>query len=299
MVKVSVIIPTYGKPIYLEKAIKSVLSQTLKEIELIVVDDNDPEAEARALTETLVKQYALDDRFYYIKHPQNLNGAVARNTGISASNGRYISFLDSDDEYMPERLEKCFNKMEETDSNIAGVYTGCEFRKAGKVYSIYKDVKEGNYLVSTLACTFMFCTGSNIFARRNVVEELHGFDRNFLRHQDYEFLARLFENYSLTAIPEVLVIKNNENMNLPDVEKMINIKKQYVNKFRDVIKQLPDKEQQYIYHSQYVQLAESAIRAKRYRLADSLYKKAQRHGKLTFKEVSRRIGLVGNNLIHR
>jgi len=65
----------------------------------------------------------------------------------------------------------------------------------------------------------MFGTGSNIFIRKSVVDELKGFDEAFLRHQDYEFLVRVFEKYTLEAIPEILVIKNNENLNLPDVNK--------------------------------------------------------------------------------
>lgn len=73
----------------------------------------------------------------------------------------------------------------------------------------------------------MFCTGSNIFVRRAVIDELNGFDEAFLRHQDYEFLVRLFEKYSLIALPDILVIKNNENVNMPDVVKMESVNKQY------------------------------------------------------------------------
>ena len=103
MEKVSVIMPTYGKPELLGRSIRSVQNQTYPEWELIIVDDNNPETEGRKQTETLMEQYAADKRIRYIKHEHNMNGSAARNTGIAAATGDYIAFLDSDDEYAPER----------------------------------------------------------------------------------------------------------------------------------------------------------------------------------------------------
>ena len=104
---ISVIIPTYGRPQYLEKAILSVLHQSLRDLELIIVDDNNPMTEARQMTDQLVEKYAkIDSRIKYIRHEKNKNGAVARNTGFAVAQGKYISLLDSDDEYMTARLQK-------------------------------------------------------------------------------------------------------------------------------------------------------------------------------------------------
>lgn len=295
---VSVIIPTYGMPLFLDRTVNSVLNQTLKDIEIFVVDDNNPGTDERKETEIIMGSFH-DERLHYLKHPHNLNGSVARNTGISQASGKYLSFLDSDDEYMSERLEKCVNTMESADSSIAGVYTGCEFRRAGETYHVMNTVKAGQYLVETLACTFNLGTGSNLFIRKSVVDELNGFDGAFLRHQDYEFMARIFEKYSLTSISEVLVIKNNENFNLPNVEKIIEIKKQYLKKFEPLIQKCSNQEKAYIFHSQYLQIAEAAQRTKNYRLADQYYKKAQLQGGLTIKEQMRRVAFWGKNLIKR
>jgi len=288
--KISVIIPTYGEPFFLEKAVNSVLRQSLTELELIIVDDNNPGSKARMITEILVSKYAsIDSRIQYIKHECNKNGAEARNTGFAIARGKYISLLDSDDEYMINRLRLCYDAMENAPEAVAGVYTGCEFRFKGKVYNRHYDVKCGNFLVETLACKFMFCTGSNIFVRKSVVNELHGFDSSFLRHQDYEFLVRVFEKYSLIAIPEILVVKNNENFNLPNLEKQIAIKKQYLEKFKYIIDELTEKDVNYIMHGNFINVAENAMRQNNFKKANEFYGIASQYGRLSSREWIRRI----------
>lgn len=299
MTKISVIIPTYGKPVFLKQSIESVVNQTFKDWELIIVDDNNPETDERRNTEVIVESFLKrDSRIQYIKHERNKNGAAARNTGFAVAVGEYISLLDSDDEYLPTRLQKCFNIMDSAPKNFAGVYTGCEYRKGGKTFSIVKDVKSGNFLTETLACTFQFCTGSNIFVRKRVVDELQGFDETFLRHQDYEFLVRLFEKYSLEAIPEVLVIKNNENFNVPNLRKMEKVKVQYLEKFKNLIDSLPIKDQKRIFYSQYIGLAESAMRSGKYKDAIPFYKKADEYFTIHWKEWIRMLAFPIYNLIH-
>ncbi len=288
---ISIIIPTYGTPEGLSEAIGSVLAQTYRDWELIVVDDNDPDSEARQQTEKLMETFS-DGRIRYIRHLKNLNGAVARNTGFAIARGEYISLLDSDDMYLPERLEKCLAVMEAAPTNVAGVYTGCEFRRGGKVYHVETNVKPGNFLKETLACSFRFHTGSNIFVRKSVVDEINGFDPLFLRHQDYEFLARVFERYDLAAIPEVLVVKNNENVNLPKVQKMIQIKEQYLKKFSQQIEALSADDRCFVYHMQYVSIAEAALRSGEMTIARDYYKKASGYGSLSGKELLRRLAFV-------
>ena len=267
------------------------MAQSLSDWELFVVDDNNPDTEAREKTERLLHTFLQDYRIQYLKHDKNLNGAVARNTGLAKATGKYIAFLDSDDEYKEERLQKCFDLMENEPGNIAGVYSGCEFRRGGKRYHIERKIESGNYLVQTLACTFRFCTGSNIFVRKSVIDQIGGFDGAFLRHQDYEFLARIFKNYNIAAIPEVLVVKNNENINLPNVQQIIDIKYQYLNKFEEYIKELPIADQMYIYHSQWLSVAEAAIRSKENLLSKEYYQKAAEYGGLSIKEMMRSVAL--------
>lgn len=299
MFKVSVIITTYGKPVFLKQCIESVVNQSLKDWELIVVDDNNPQTQERVETEILMSKYRNRANIRYIKHDCNKNGAVARNTGLTEAKGKYIALLDSDDEYKPERLCRCCEILDKADENVAGVYTGCEYRKRGKVFDIANEAKTGNYLVDTLACKFHLYTGSNIFVRKCVVDELNGFDPTFLRHQDYEFMVRLFEKYSLIGIPEVLVIKNNENYNLPDINKLIAVKEQYLTKYNRIIQRLSEEKRNYIYLWNNITLAENAMGQREYKLARKYYKEATKYGNLPAKAIFRRVAFPLYNLIVR
>ncbi len=289
MPTVSVIIPTYGEPDLLGGAIDSVLSQTYRDFELIVVDDNNPCTAAREATEAVMSKYLKYEKVKYIKHSKNKNGAAARNTGLKEASGEYIAFLDSDDLYMPTRLEKCLSALcDAADPRCMGVYTGCEFRRNGKTYRLFSDIESGNFLRDTLATTFMFSTGSNIFMRREAIEAVCGFDENFLRHQDYEFLVRYFEKYDLLAIAEVLVIKNNDNKNLPNAERVREIKEQYIKKYTYIIDTLSDKDMRYVYSSQYIQIAEAYLQAKNFEEAKKYYALAKRYMPFSVKTILRR-----------
>ena len=94
---VSVIIPTYKRSEMLPRAVESALNQTYSNIEVVVVDDNDPESTWRKDTSERMLQFKNDNRVKYICHEKNSNGSVARNTGIKNSAGSIIAFLDDDD----------------------------------------------------------------------------------------------------------------------------------------------------------------------------------------------------------
>ena len=104
--EVSVVITTYKRPEKLGRAIKSVLDQTLKEWELIIVDDNNGDSPFRSETEAFMASYLADPRVRYIKHEKNSGAPAARNTGIKAAAGTYIALLDDDDEFESTKLEK-------------------------------------------------------------------------------------------------------------------------------------------------------------------------------------------------
>ena len=102
---VSVIITTFARPDNLIRAIKSVLNQTYKPIEIIVVDDNGKGTPSQQETEKILREYICSGAIQYITHDMNKNGSAARNTGFRASMGEYVNFLDDDDEFAPTKIE--------------------------------------------------------------------------------------------------------------------------------------------------------------------------------------------------
>lgn len=104
---VSIIMPSYNTAQYIGATIKSVLNQTYTNWELIIVDDCSTDN-----TDEVVKKYLNDKRIKYLKNEQNSGAAISRNRALRAARGQWIAFLDSDDLWMPEKLEKqiCFMK---------------------------------------------------------------------------------------------------------------------------------------------------------------------------------------------
>lgn len=100
--KVSVVIPTYNRAHILGRAIVSVLGQTYRDIELIVVDDGSVDG-----TDKLLQTFT-DPRLRYVRQTQNRGVSAARNRGISEARGEWLAFLDSDDEWLPQKLERQF-----------------------------------------------------------------------------------------------------------------------------------------------------------------------------------------------
>lgn len=234
--KVSIIIPTYKRPKRLSRAIESVLNQTYSNIEVIVVDDNNPGTEYRMYTELEMEKYKNNSKVRYIKHSRNKNGAAARNTGIKYSNGKYIAFLDDDDEYLPTRIEKQVQKMESLDDSWGACYTGYKKIHANNKVQVSKETREGRLYVEALMRSIYIGSGSNLLVRRRVVEEINGFDESFQRNQDLEFLVRILEKYKLAYIDSCeLIIHYEIREKRLSFDDLVKVDKKFFDKFKDKI----------------------------------------------------------------
>lgn len=136
---VSVVIPVYNVEPYLCQCLDSVISQTLKDIEIICVDDGSTDNSLNIL-----KEYANKDTRFIILQQENLHAGIARNAGLKIAKGKYIIFLDSDDFFELDMLEKMYNKIIQDDSDMiaCGFYryndkTG--FTKINHIDSIYVE----------------------------------------------------------------------------------------------------------------------------------------------------------------
>lgn len=229
---VSVVIPTFKNRGGLVNSIESVLSQNYKgRLEVIVVDDNEPNSLYRRSTKALMSTFKNDSRVKYICHESNKNGAAARNTGIRNSSGEYIAFLDDDDVFLKDKITKQVDYLV-THQNMSAVY--CHYRKSIK--QVYDMTIEGNGTRDILLLKSNFQTSTLMF-RRESIESINGFDEKFIRHQDYELLLRFFSaGYKIGCVQEILVeLGSNQGENIPKGYKLNKIKALFFEKFNQFI----------------------------------------------------------------
>ena len=193
MVLVSAVIPTRGRPELLLRAVRSVLAQTLREIEAVVVIDGQDLATEHAL-ETLVRE---DGRVRVIALPVSVGGSDARNRGVAEASGKWIAFLDDDDEWLPGKLEA---QIEAVAASTAPVVIGtCKIiaRTPGNDYVWPRRMPEpGEPICEYLLARRTLSRGegsiqtSTFFVRRSLMLG-QPFKSGQLKHQDTEWLLRV------------------------------------------------------------------------------------------------------------
>jgi len=230
---ISVIIPTRNRAELLERAIKSVLNQTHRNLELLIIDDASVDN-----TRTIIEKYS-DQKIKYYRLEERKGGAVARNKGIMNSTGTYIAFLDDDDEWMPEKLEKQICLLEK-HAEAALCYTGRKIVREGgwltgfsKKYSFslpatddqFKEIMSDNFIGVT----------SSVLVKREVLTELNGFDENLPAYQDYDLFIRILKKCKSCGIDEPLVIYHLEKINRVSLtrESIIEAEKLLEEKYKD------------------------------------------------------------------
>ncbi|MFX1355950.1 MAG: glycosyltransferase family 2 protein [Promethearchaeota archaeon] len=279
---VSVIIPTYKRNTTLERAIKSVLNQTMDNLEIIVVDDNDEKSKYRKLNEKLMSKYRNNNKIIYLKHKTNLNAAVARNTGISYSSSKYIAFLDDDDEFLEKKLELQINLLEKLDNSWGAVYCGYSKYRNNKLNSTYLNLSHGNLKIKLLLMENPIAAGSTLLIRRAILNELNGFDITFLRHQDWELLMRFFKKYKIAYVNQNLVkINIDDNVVITNSENLIVTKEKFLKKYEKDIKNLPINLQKEIYKRHYLEITRSFLRNKNIKRAVIYFKKSKNYSRIS------------------
>ena len=197
---VSVIIPTFNRKQLVCNAVASVLAQTYRNIECIVVDDHSTDNTLESLTE-LSKQ---DSRLRLISHLENRHLSAARNTGIEASFGELIAFLDDDDIWLPEKLEKQVKLLLSTPPEVGFVYCWFDKYRDSKIVGTRRPKLKG-YIFDDLLVSQPLGNGSTLLVRREVIDKIGGFDENLKRGIDGDFIRRVGQYYEIEVVPEVLV----------------------------------------------------------------------------------------------
>lgn len=238
IMKVSVIIPTYNRVDVISRAAQSVLDQTVSDFELIIVDDQSSDS----TEEEVRKLQDKDERVRYIKHKENRGGSSARNTGISQARGEYLAFLDSDDEWLPEKLEKQLNLFENSAvSDLGAIYTWKKIIDEKEEIIDRKDFK-GEVLYNFLSG--MGVSTSTLIIKKEVISDCGKFDENLNRlgGQDADFYISVSKKYNFDYVPDVLVKKYKEGDNITSLEnasKLIKAKQYILNKHKESYRKFP------------------------------------------------------------
>jgi len=197
MPSVSVIIPVYNRLEYICEAIESVLAQTYKNYEIIVVDDGSTSNVKRVLESYM-------DEIKYI-YQENKGLAAARNTGIKNSKGKYLAFLDDDDLFEPKKLEIQVSVLED-NQDIGFVYSDCyEFDTTNEA-KMRLNLTVGRNKPSSEFAKLFFMNPNvrvpTVLARRKCFEDVGLFDESLSQHEDGDMLLRIalhwqvkFSNY--------------------------------------------------------------------------------------------------------
>ena len=197
---ISVIIPTYNRAHFLREAIDSVLTQTYKNLELIVVDDGSTDN-----TSEIIRKFT-DKRIDYICEGHGGTSA-ARNRGIRKANGSYIAFLDSDDIWLPEKIEKQLKIFQESKLNPGVVYTGIQYIDShGNKKKQKKLSNHRGKILKQLLRKNIAGIGSTILVKRECFEKCGLFDESLPSRVDLDILIRICQHFTADFVPEILCL---------------------------------------------------------------------------------------------
>ena len=224
---VSVLLPAYNAGNFITEAINSIISQTYKNLEIIIINDGSTDD-----TEEKINNIK-DHRIKLFENEVNLGLIQTLNKGIELCNGKYIARMDADDISFPKRIELQVQKLEEnSEYGICG--TWFETYNGSKLLSTSKYNVSNDEIQIHLLYQIHLCHGTAIF--RKEVLDYFKFDKNYVHAEDFELWSRIKTKYKMTNIPEILYRVNRHENNVS----VLNSKVQTKNTLRIMSNQLED-----------------------------------------------------------
>ncbi|MFQ5769602.1 MAG: glycosyltransferase family 2 protein, partial [bacterium] len=238
---VTVIIPTHNRADMLCRALNSVLNQSFTDFEVIVVDDGSTDN-----TQQTVEAYA-DPRIRYFKHDESKGASAARNTGIRHAYGKYIAFLDDDDEWAVNKLAVQVPVIAKSPAEVGLVYAWMEYYRDGKSIGVRAPQLRGNIFVEMLDKQAI--SGSpTVIIKREVIDKVGFFDEALTRGNDGDYWRRISRQYEVEYVPEILAkihIGHNDRISCDAREGLMNEIIAYEKRletFKEDFKKHPEKE---------------------------------------------------------
>ncbi len=224
--RVSVIIPTYNRSQVLLRAINSVINQTSKPFEIIVVDDGSTDDTKKALE-------IYGDKIRYLYRENSGRPGVARNTGLENAKGDWIAFIDSDDVWLPDKLQLQLRLIEKAKVPLGLVFGDYEvvnhdnsLRRA-KVFNpsdleclVESDLKEGKILKKDLFHYFLIFKNpihtSSVLLNRELLDSVYGFDPSLTIAEDRDLWIRSAERMQVGFVPKITCKYTHEGGNITE-----------------------------------------------------------------------------------
>lgn len=199
---VSVIVPTYNRPDLLVRAVKSIRSQTYRNIEIIVVNDGGVDVE------NIVGWAGNDTNLTYVRHGRNRGLAAARNSGLRVAMGEIIAYLDDDDLFLPEHVATLVRTLQTGDKPFA--YTEAEYvlevPEFGQMKECQRAKPYSNIPYSKKRLHISNYIPVNTWGHwKFILDKVGYFDETLDNHEDWEFLLRCSRHFDLQPIPKVTV----------------------------------------------------------------------------------------------
>ncbi len=227
-VPVSVIIPTHNRAALLPRAVQSVLAQTVRVQEILIVDDASDHAAATVLA-------SVDDpRIQHLRHPESRGGSAARNTGLQAATGTFVAFLDDDDTWSPDKVEKQYAAFAESDASVGGVFTySCKVSPHDPTLRYVAKTPRLRLTFDDFLHKTFFGASVPLF-RAACFEKVGGFDEALPSVQDRDMWLRIAHHFAFVGVPEVLVQNTiHGNQISSDLPRKIAGKELFLEKYYD------------------------------------------------------------------
>ena len=241
--RVSVVMPAWNRVGSIRMAVESVLRQTFTDFELLVVDDGSTDGTMDALSDV------TDPRLRCLANPRNMGASAARNTGIHAARGEWVAFQDSDDEWLPRKLELQMARLAGAGAEVVACYTGMAIvglpegdrdrRTTLRYIPGPKELQvEGTLREALLARSFI--STQMLMARRTALLDIGGFDEALQALEDWDCAIRLAQRGRFVFVDEPLVIQTfSDNSITRSRQRWLGARIRIVEKHRPALSTLP------------------------------------------------------------
>ena len=196
---VSIILPAYNASLTIRDTIKSILNQSFKDFELIIINDGSTDGTVEVLRKF------TDDRIRLFNF-KNRGLPESRNRGIKKAKGKYISFIDADDMWVQQKLEFQYNALlSNPDCDVAYSWT-LFIDESGTILHPLRTTKYNGYVFEHLICSNFIGSGSNILATRGAIKKTGYFNTEYKSSEDWDYYLRLSKSFKFVYVPKFQIL---------------------------------------------------------------------------------------------